>query len=141
MLDLAEDPGLRAAVAAARAWGVSPSRWAGRPVVERTTYEYDEAGRLTSAVTVRDPDWMDDDRDLAFSLLSWEAQSCPGCGGNLTETGAPEAEDAYEVSATLCHRCVAIEQKQHQHRDHPHAGALAMATRLRRPEPDHAGEG
>jgi hypothetical protein len=128
-MDLAGNPGLRADLQAARAWGVSPSRFYGRQAVSVTTYEYDDArGRLVRSVTTSDPDWTDEDRELAWALQAYDSQSCPGCGGHLPDTTAPEREGAYATSSMLCHRCVAVEGEQHRYRKHPHPLALIVSA-------------
>lgn len=85
-MDLSGDPTLRAVVKAARAWGVSPSRFLGsRPET---------------------PEWTDQDRELALALDEYEAGLCPGCQQPLDETSDPEHSDAYRPQEPIrCHYC------------------------------------
>ena len=104
-MDFADDPTLRAVVKAARAWGVSPSRFMGaRRIV---TYEYDSpSGRLLAAVET--PEWTEEDRELAFALEEHEAGLCPGGDHVLAETSKPEYQDAFlpdKDSEVRCHEC------------------------------------
>lgn len=126
---IAGDRALRDVITAARSWGVSPSRFLGRPV--RTSYVLDEHGRVIASVT--DPDWTDDDRDLALALLVYEAGLCGGCGHLLAETTAPEAEDSYQGDLLRCHRCTAAEQVAEQYRGNPQPGSLRYSARPRQP--------
>jgi len=106
LADFADDPTLRAVVKAARAWGISPSRFMGaRHVV---TYEYDIGGRITRAIET--PEWTEEDRELAFALEEYEAGLCPGCNQPLDETTKPEHADAYQPNPPeRCHYCTARE--------------------------------
>ncbi len=126
---IAGDRALRDVITTARAWGVSPSRFLGRPV--RTDYVLDEHGRVIGSVT--DPDWTDDDRDLALALLAYEASLCGGCGHPLAETTRPEAEDTYQGDLIRCHRCTAAEQVAEQYRGNPQPGSLRYSARPRQP--------
>ena len=127
---IAGDRALRDVLIAARGWsGPSPSRFLGRPV--RTDYVLDEHGRVIGSVT--DPDWTDDDRDLALALLAYEASLCNGCGHPLAETTAPEAEETYQGDLVRCHRCTAAEQVAEQYRENPQPGSLRYSARPRPP--------
>lgn len=127
---IAGDRALRDVLIAARGWtGPSPSRFLGRPI--RTEYVLDEHGRVIGSVT--DPDWTDDDRDLALALLTYEAGLCNGCGHPLKETTAPEAEETYQGDLVRCHRCTAAEQVAEQYRDNPQPGSLRYSARPRQP--------
>lgn len=128
---IAGDRALRDHLIAARGWtGPSPSRFLGRPV--RTDYVLDEHGRVIGSVT--EPDWTDDDRDLALALLAYEASLCHGCGHPLAETTRPEAEEAYVAEAMRCHRCTAAEQEAESYRDNPQPGSLRYTAH---PRPAH----
>src|SRR5215207_4156479 len=103
-MDARDDPTLRAVVKAARAWGISPSRFMGaRNVV---TYEYRQDGKLARAVET--PEWTAEDRDLAYALMNYEAGLCPGCQQSLDETSKSEHSDAYRPDEPIrCHYCTA----------------------------------
>lgn len=127
---IAGDRALRDVLIAARGWtGPSPSRFRGRPV--RTDYVLDEHGRVIGSVT--DPDWTDDDRDLALALLAYEAGLCHGCGHPLAETTDPNAEETYQGDLVRCHRCTAAEQVAEQYRENPQPGSLRYSARPRAP--------
>src|SRR6186713_196161 len=110
-LDPANDPQLRAFLTVARSWGVSPSRFAGETPVSRTVYTYDHLGRLMSAVTTQDPEWTEEDREMAILLYEHEQTLCSGCGHSLAETTKPENEFSYVPASppVRCHRCTAAE--------------------------------
>src|SRR4030095_13235889 len=124
MVDVAGDPTWRALAEAARAWGVPLSIFLGRK--QATEYEY-FAGKLVRSVT--EPLWLEEDRQAAIDLLAYEQSLCPGCGGDIAETTAADAEDGYEaVDPLLCHRCVAKEQYAKKWQDHPHPDALLISV-------------
>ena len=126
---VATDRALRDALIAARGWsGPSPSRFLGRPV--RTDYVLDEHGRVAGSVT--DPDWTDEDRDLALALLAYEAGLCAGCRQQLRETTAPDAEDGYTVeSAVRCHACTALAIAAKDYATNPNPSALLFVPKRR----------
>lgn len=66
-----------------------------------------------------------------LALLAYEGTLCPGCGGPLGETTAPESEEAYKVAAARCHRCTAIAKEAHGFRENEHPHAL-MYRAMRR---------
>jgi len=105
-VDVASDPTLRAVVKAARAWGISPSKFMGARHV--TTHEYDAAGRLVRSTET--PEWTTEDRELAFGLEEYEAGLCPGEDHLLAETSKPEYDGAFVPdpdSEVRCHKCTA----------------------------------
>lgn len=119
-----KDP-LRQILRAARAWGVSPSVFMGAPVV--TTYQHDAANRMVRAETQQ---WTAADMEMAAALQAYEAQDCPGCGGQLSETTAAENETRYRTKVSaLCHRCVSREVAA-KRVEHPHPDALLYTTEL-----------
>jgi len=102
--DLGSDPALRAVVKAARAWGISPSRFLGAKHV--VTHEYDAAGRLVRSTET--PEWTVEDREFAFALVEYEAGLCPGCNQPLDETSRADHQDAYRPEEPIrCHYCTA----------------------------------
>ena len=123
-MDVADDATLRAYVKAARAWGVSPSRFMGAEQV--TIHEYNASGRLVRSTTTAE--WTEEDREAAFALLSYEAQLCPQ-GHYIPESSAADAEEDYEVEVVgICHECVAEQQHAKRWEDHKHPDALLTST-------------
>jgi hypothetical protein len=55
-----------------------------------------------------EPLWLEDDRQWAVALLTYEADLCSGCGQSRSETTAIGNEDAYAGSAIRCHGCKAV---------------------------------
>lgn len=131
--NVSSDPHLREFLAVARSWGVSPSRFAGTEPVSRTVYTYAVDGRLLTAITTHEPEWTDEDRDLAQDLYAYEQSLCSGCGHPLVETTAIENEFAYVAASApiRCHRCTAIEIEGDKHQETPHPGALHIPIVLR----------
>lgn len=133
MRDPAEDPQLRAFLTVARSWGVSPSRFAGITPITRTVYTYDHLGRLHSAVTTEDPEWSEEDREMAFRLHEYEQSLCSGCNQPLHETSDPANEFAYVPASepVRCHRCTRAEIEGEKAQKYPHPGALHIPIVLR----------
>lgn len=87
----------------------------GREPRSVTTFEYDdETGRLVRAITVREPEWLEDDRDWAAADDQDRASRCPGgCGMPLEETTDPANEGAYvAVEPLKCHACAPLTAKK-----------------------------
>ncbi|HEY9414796.1 MAG TPA: hypothetical protein VIQ30_08575 [Pseudonocardia sp.] len=111
--------------------GISLKRFEGWEPREVTSYRYDGRGRLAQAVTVREPEWDEEQQALMLALDLHEALTCSGCGGYLPHTTAPEADDAYKAELPIrCHRCTAIAIGADAYSDTPHAHALRFPTRL-----------
>lgn len=122
------DPGHRAALIAARSWGVSPSRFLGEEPV--TVFTHTEYGQMVSSQP--GPEWTDDDRDAAIALMTWESTLCPGCRQPLEETTKAENETRYRTELPIrCHYCTASEIGQESAQSHPHPGALLIPVSLR----------
>jgi hypothetical protein len=138
-VDLAGDAALRAELTTARAWGVPWRRWAGWEPAEITTYEYDDAGRLIRATTVREPEWGEVDRAAAIELAAYEADLCPGCKQPQADALAHEERWVAEVTAR-CHSCTAAEilreklEKRVEDKALTQASALLLRTRLMPPD-------
>lgn len=127
MENLASDPAVRRALKVAQSWGISPRRFAGWEPALITTYQHDEGGRIVRSVTTPEPEWDEDDRQLALDLAEYESALCGACGHPLTETTAPENETAYVAGpAVRCHRCTAAERAQSAYQDSPQPGALMI---------------
>lgn len=78
-----------------------------------TTFEYDESGRLVRAITVREPEWLDDDRDWAEADDLERVGACEGCGMPLDETTDPANEGAYVAAEPVkCHGCAPVTRKR-----------------------------
>jgi hypothetical protein len=129
---ISTDPGLRRVVEVARAWGVSPRRFLGWEPTR--TIRYEQGLGSGAAVITTEPEWSDDDRDLAAGLLDYEAGLCPGCRHPLAETTMPEREFAYVAEpAVRCHRCTASAQASEVYAESPTASALLIPVELRLP--------
>jgi hypothetical protein len=70
-----------------------------------------------------------------LALGEVEAATCEGCGGDMNETFATDAQDSYDVEPPYrCHRCTAIHQAAAHHAEHGQGPAHALrfvATRRR----------
>lgn len=102
-----------ARIEAAERLGISPRRLDGWEPAETTTYDYDDAGRLVRSVTVREPEWSEQDRAWMLALVGYRASLCPTCGGPIEECG-PESEGRWQVPPPRrCYRMdvLAVEQK------------------------------
>ena len=122
---VAADPGLRAAVAAARAWGVSPRRFLGWEPITVNTPIYGITGTVAHTRVETEPEWDDEGRDLVLAFLDWESQLCPGCRQPLAETTDPANEGRYVPRPAIrCHRCTASSQASDAYKDAPHVHAL-----------------
>ncbi|MFI6477358.1 hypothetical protein ACIBH1_05460 [Nonomuraea sp. NPDC050663] len=90
----------------------------GRRRVSVTTYEHDDQGRLVRAITVHDPEWLDDDRDWAAADLQEQANACEGCGFPRDETTDPANEGAYvALEPVKCHGCAPMTRKKEKLED------------------------
>ncbi|MBB4702249.1 hypothetical protein BJ982_003793 [Sphaerisporangium siamense] len=77
--------------------------------METTTYHYDEQGRLTHTVTLREPEWLEDDVAWALAWKQEQAGLCPGCKLPLEETTDPANDGRYRVPpATRCFACTPL---------------------------------
>lgn len=56
-----------------------PSKLDGREVVEVTEYEHDERGHYRS-VTIREPEWTEQDTAELLALAEYRASLCECCG-------------------------------------------------------------
>jgi hypothetical protein len=128
---LRNDPGLRAVVETARAWGVSPRRFSGWEPAVTVTPLQGGGWRV-----VREPEWDDESQELALALAAYEADLCPGCRQPLSETTLPEREGRYKAQlAVRCHRCTASSIGADVYAETPHAQALLLPVELV-PPPD-----
>lgn len=73
-------------------------------------------------MTVREPEWTEQDLAEAMALLKLEADTCRGCGELLSESTHPDAEGGYEVDPpTRCHACTELERARAVERPYPTA--------------------
>ena len=125
-MDLGDDPALRAVVKAARAWGISPSRFLGAKHV--TTHKYLNGELVRSEET---PEWTVEDRELAFALMEYEAGLCPGCNQPLDETSQADHQDAYRPEEPIrCHYCTAQALVNESAQDQERAAGLMYPLKL-----------
>ena len=83
-------------------------RFDGWEPAERTTYEYDETGRLVASTTVREAEWDAEQQAWMVALGVYRSQIHEPCGGYLPETTAADAEDGYQADLPIrCHLCTA----------------------------------
>jgi hypothetical protein len=131
-VDVADDPQLRALVEASRAWGISPKRMLGWEPKQTTIHEYDLTGNLARSTTTTEPEWDQEQRDLVFAFLAWEADLCPGCKQPMVETTKAENEGRYVPGPAIrCHRCTASEQASKPYEGSPSPQALFIPIQLR----------
>lgn len=135
-----DDPGLRAVLRTARAWGVSPGRFLGREPARAYTVERDDLGRVARVVEHTDPEWDDEGRRLALALAMYEADLCSGCGLPRYETNDPANEFRYvPMQAVRCHACTALEVGSKPYAGSPQPSALYIPVELMPTvEPAHA---
>lgn len=106
---------------------------------------HDDDGRL--AASSQEPEWDEQERGWMLALADLEAAECPGCGGDLEETAAPENNrdnpqrtGEYEVGAPhRCHRCTELARAQDAASNppqgrapHPFPSALLWSAQLKR---------
>lgn len=112
---------------------MSIKRIGGWEPATETVYEYDEDGRLARAVTRTEPEWDSDDRTMALALLDYEADRCPGCGGQMRETTAPDSAGRWDAGLPhRCHACTALSVAQAPYQQVQHAQALLWPTPTRK---------
>lgn len=81
------------------------------------------------SVTRREVEWDDDERGWALALLEYEADQCPGCGGQMSETTDKTTEGRWRVPPpTRCHRCTAMAVAQDGYRNARQPQALFWTT-------------
>lgn len=68
-----------------------------------------------------------------LALGQWRKRICPGCGGDLAETTAPENEDRYVPELPLqCARCVGFARAAEPYQDQQHPHTFLHQVRLKR---------
>lgn len=69
-------------------------------------------------MTVREPEWTEQDLAEAIALLSVEADTCRDCGEPRSESTDPEAEDGYHADLpTRCHACTELNRVRDKYED------------------------
>lgn len=79
--------------------------------MEETSYTYDDDGQLARTKTIRQPQWMTEDRILALALDTYERSLCSGCGQPRDRAWHPDMDGWYEAEEVICNGCGAIERK------------------------------
>ena len=70
------------------------------------------------AITVSEPEWLEEDRDWARADVQARAGDCPGCELPLEETTLAENEGKYVADEPLkCHACAALTRKKRAQED------------------------
>lgn len=101
--------------------------------MSRTTYHYDDDGRLASAVTVHDPGWTEDDLEYALAWNDIRRDTHGPCGHRLSVTTDPRNRDAHEVvEIHTCDACQARQDYVDEQRDagRPVSSAALMHVEL-----------
>lgn len=60
-------------------------------------------------MTVREPQWTDDDRTAVLALLAEQRETCPGCGNPMAECRDPKTSGKWIVETETCQACVVAE--------------------------------
>jgi hypothetical protein len=96
----------------------------GREPEQITEHEYD-GDRLVRSVTVREPEWTDQDRAEVLALALYRATRCPcGCGNDVRETTASRGTYTWRPRKLRClaRDALAIAQEEHSKKTtHPEA--------------------
>ena len=101
-------------------------------------------------MTEYEPEWDDESRNWALALDDLEADQCPGCGAQLSETVRTKGKPfpKWDVSTIVCSKCEATDAIQHKahaaeeknRRDNEHwhapGGRLWVAKRVGTWEPE-----
>lgn len=81
-------------------------------------------------MTEVEPEWDEQSRAEAITLLDLEADTCSGCGQPLSESTTDEAFGGYQaVGPVRCNGCFALIHSQKEHRELPHFHALRWSVR------------
>jgi hypothetical protein len=127
---IASDPGLRQILTVARSWGVSPRRFLqGWEPTRTVVFERNDAREIVTARITSESEWDEDSRQLVLAFAEYEARLCPNCGGDQNETTDKENDGRYQVTKTLCYRCVDLAIMQ-QASTHSHKESLLWGAHL-----------
>lgn len=93
---------------------MAPSRLDGREPESTTRHFYDRRGRLVRSVTMREPEWTEQDRAEVLALALYRDRLCPcGCGQPYVETTSPEdGGPQYEAGRVVCRARLALLEAQ-----------------------------
>ena len=110
-------------------------RFSGWEPAETTTYTYDEAGRVLTATTVREPEWDEQEQAWMLALAEFEDEElCPVCGGPRSVCQAPENEGRFSVPPpTRCFVATAIADAREPYQKAKQPQALMFGAYLKRP--------
>lgn len=68
-----------------------------------------------------------------LALAAYRRRLCPGCGGDLEETTAPENEDRFIHEPPLqCARCVGFARASEAYQDQPRPHTFLHLVKLKR---------
>jgi uncharacterized protein with PIN domain len=83
---------------------------------------------------VPEVEWTPQEQGWMLALAELDARRCVGCGGDLAETLATEAEDWVPLPPVRCAKCtrIAIEQDDYVKDKTKHMHALRWAAQRRR---------
>lgn len=84
-------------------------------------------------MTIREPEFDEDDRAWLLGLAYWRDTRCPSCGGDIRDCTAPE--DEITVTVPPPRRCKATDallDERQRYKDSPKPGALLFRAEVRR---------
>lgn len=130
---LTDEPATLARIETAERLRIPPRRLDGWEPTETTEYEYDDGGRLVRSVTVREPEWSEQDRAWMAALAAYRTTRCPNCGGDLGECTAHESDGRTFVvpDPVRCRARTALAIKQAQYQDATQPEALLWRVERR----------
>ena len=91
----------------------------GRTLAEHTTYIRDDAGQVVESTTVRETEWLDEDRDALLALVAEETERCGGCGQLLADCMDRASGGTWEVRRNYCQACIVLEAEQDNEAEKP----------------------
>lgn len=109
----------------------------GREPAEVTEHEYDAGGRLVRSVTIREPEFTEQDRGELLALAVYREGLCPLCGRPLEVcTSHEETGPEFTANFTACRATLAIIEQQRALSDggkkpRPNAPAYLWGTTIR----------
>lgn len=105
----------------------------GRAVIEETRHTYDDEGRVAKTRTIRQPEWLREDRLLALALDVYERSLCSDCGHARDRAWHPGMAGSYMVEEVECQACTALNRRARE--DAPDGRGLKLyAVDIRPPE-------
>lgn len=84
----------------------------------------------STTVVTREPEWNDEQREIAFEKHDFDQQVCPGCGGHYSQTLDEHIARDVEHEKFQCLDCKAIDEvRAKHHKKHgDHEGACDCDT-------------